>query len=129
MPAPGECEHPAQLTRCDPLICGYLNQPHSFLAQNRASGPTRCLQETARAEIARVCAADFECVHPAQVKGSDHIIRGYLDKATAFSGSDWCVETAKMPLKDGPSILNPPRETEKLISNVSNLLSSAEAKP
>ena len=36
---------------------------------------------------------------------SDRLIRGHLDRATHFSGADWCVETAEMPLRDSKGLL------------------------
>ena len=45
--------------------------------------------------------ATGESEHAAHARRCDLLIRGYLDKATAFSGADWCVGIAKMPLKDG----------------------------
>ena len=53
-----------------------------------------------RASPSTVCEADFECKHPAQLRGSDTWIRRYLDTARVFSGADWCAGTAEMPLRD-----------------------------
>ena len=106
MPAPGGCEHPAQLSRGDPPIYGYLDKATFFSGAESCVGPGTTEMPLRDGEgrnrcTARVCTADFECELPAQLSRRDPMICGYLDKATAISGADCCAWTTETPLKIG----------------------------
>ena len=107
MPAPGGCEHPAQLSTvgATPWFADISTVTNAtfFSGAKSCIGTTEMPLRDGECRnrcVARVCEADFECELLASSAG-DALIRGYLDKATAFSGADWCAGTAQMPLRYG----------------------------
>ena len=112
MPATGECQHPARLSRLDALIRGYLDKATAFSGADSdwsvttAEMPLRDGKGRNCSHM-RVWEANIECEHLAQLSGTlrgQHLDSRHLDKAAAFLSSDWCAGTAQaaqMPLKDG----------------------------
>ena len=94
VPSDFECEHPAQLSRGDALIGGYLDKSTAFSGAEWCVGTAQMtLKDGPRQNrcAARICKVNFESEHPARCSRRDPLIGGYLDKTTAFSGAEWCV--------------------------------------
>ena len=102
-----ECEHPARCSRRYTLIGWYLDKATAFSSADwyvvTAKMP---LRDGKGRDRSRICESEKPIStvgNQAQLSRRDALIRGYLNKATLFSGADWCVGAAHMPLKDGSS--------------------------